>query len=83
MVVWVVASSGPVVVRSITTMASQPNTVVIAGTFSSAGSTQCQAICALNSVDQANPSWSALGTNVQGEVSTVIYAGVCQPLSSS
>jgi len=77
-----VASSGPVVVRSITRMSSQPTTVVVAGTFSSAGSTQCQGICALNSVDQANPSWSALGTDVQGEVSTVTYAGVCQPFSS-
>ena len=75
-----VASSGRVVVLSITTMASQPNTVVVAGTFTSAGSTQCQGICALNSVDQANPSWSALGTDMQGEVSTIIYAGVCQPL---
>lgn len=75
------ASSGPVIVRSITSMPNQPTTVVVAGTFSSAGSTQCQGICALNSIDQANPSWSVLGSNVQGDVSTVTYAGVCPPLS--
>jgi len=62
-----------VVVRSITKSTSQPSTIVIAGSFSHAGSFPCQAICAYNSITQ---QWNALGNGIRGEVAAIAYAGV-------
>ncbi|KAF5389471.1 hypothetical protein D9757_004296 [Collybiopsis confluens] len=67
------ASSGSaVVVRSISTSASKANTIIVAGTFSQAGSLTCKAICSL---DTTSNQWSSLGSGINGEVSTVVYAG--------
>ena len=68
------ASSGKnVVVRSITTSAYKPNTVVVAGTFHQAGTVSCVGICLL---DTTLNQWSALGGGIQGDISSVSYAGV-------
>lgn len=68
------ASSGStVVVRSISVSASDSNTIIIAGSFSQAGSLPCQAIC---SFDKTLKQWNRLGNGIQGEVSAVSYAGV-------
>jgi hypothetical protein len=67
------SNSGNVVVRSITTSSSKANTVIVAGSFSQAGSLNCQAIC---SWDTSKLQWNALGNGVQGEVSSISYAGV-------
>jgi hypothetical protein len=68
------ASSGSVVVRSLTTSQSKGNTIIVAGSFSSAGSTTCQAVCAW---DTENSQWNALGNGIQGDVTAVAYGGVC------
>lgn len=62
-----------VVVRSISKSASVPTTLFVAGSFSQAGSLRCQAIC---SFDTATKQWNALGNGIQGEVASVVYAGV-------
>lgn len=67
------ATSGSnVVVRSITTSTYMPNTVVVAGTFHQAGSINCVGICLL---DTTLDQWSVLGGGIQGDVSSVSYAG--------
>ena len=68
------ASSGSsVIVRSITESTRDDETVVVAGSFTQAGSTPCRAICSLNVNSKA---WSALGNGIQGDVAAVVYAGV-------
>lgn len=68
------ASSGSaVVVRSITASTSTKNVVIVAGSFASAGSLQCRAIC---SWDTSSKQWNALGSGIQGEIAAVAYAGV-------
>jgi hypothetical protein len=62
-----------VVVRSITVSSSEPNTIIIAGSFSQAGSLRCQAVCSL---DANSKQWNALGSGIQGEIASVAYAGV-------
>ena len=62
-----------VVVRSISKSTSLPTTLIVAGSFSQAGSLRCQAIC---SFDTATKQWNALGNGIQGEVTSVVYAGV-------
>lgn len=62
-----------VVVRSITKSSSKEDTIVIAGTFSQAGSLVCESICSINTVSK---QWNSLGNGIQGEVSSVVYAGV-------
>ncbi|KAF7793786.1 hypothetical protein EIP86_004907 [Pleurotus ostreatoroseus] len=66
------ASSGSVVVRSITASPSQDNTLIIGGSFSQAGSVACRAVCSYNI---PNKQWSALGSGIQGEAAAVAYAG--------
>ena len=63
-----------VVVRSITQSTFQPTTLIVAGSFSQAGSLHCSAICGFDTVTK---QWNALGNGIQGEVSSVVYAGVC------
>ncbi|KAJ3999992.1 cortical protein marker for cell polarity-domain-containing protein [Lentinula boryana] len=66
------SSGSSVIVRSITTSTSKANTVIVAGTFAQAGSLTCQAICSL---DTASNQWNSLGSGINGEVSSVTYAG--------
>ncbi|KAJ1304739.1 hypothetical protein OPQ81_005877 [Rhizoctonia solani] len=68
-----VASSGSTVtVRSITGRPSNTDTVIVAGTFASAGQLTCEAVCAW-SIE--NKQWSQLGSGIKGDVSSVAYAG--------
>jgi len=46
--------------------------IIVAGSFSQAGSLTCQAIC---SYDGVNKQWNALGGGVQGEVASVTQSG--------
>ena len=62
-----------VVVRSISASTAKTNTIIVAGSFSQAGSLQCHGICAWNPQDQ---QWNALGNGIQGDVASVAYAGV-------
>lgn len=66
-------TNSPVTVRTITASPSQANTIIVAGSFASAGSTSCKAICQFQF---ENKVWSALGSGIQGEVASVAYAGV-------
>ena len=66
-----------VVVRSISQSTSMTTTVIVAGSFSKAGSLLCQAIC---SFDTVTKQWNALGSGIQGEVASVVYAGVRLPV---
>ncbi|EMD37469.1 hypothetical protein CERSUDRAFT_114109 [Gelatoporia subvermispora B] len=65
-------SGSSVVVRSITASPSQSDTLIIAGSFTQAGSNACRAICAFGT---SSKQWSALGNGIQGEVASVDYAG--------
>ncbi|KZT19900.1 hypothetical protein NEOLEDRAFT_1076882 [Neolentinus lepideus HHB14362 ss-1] len=65
-------SSGTPLVRSISASASSSSLIIVAGTFSTAGSLACNGICSWN---KATSSWAALGNGIQGEVSSVAYAG--------
>ncbi|KAG6915394.1 hypothetical protein DXG01_011713 [Tephrocybe rancida] len=67
----------PVVVRSVTKSASKDNTIIVAGTFSEAGSLRCQSICAY---DTSSKQWNTLGSGIQGEVASIAYAGDSQEL---
>ena len=68
------ASSGSsVVVRSLTTSTAKANTVIVAGSFTQAGSLTCRAVCSL---DTSSKQWNVLGNGIQGEVTSVSYAGV-------
>ncbi len=66
-------SGASVLVRSITDSTADDHTVIVAGSFAQAGSTPCRAIC---SFDITTRKWTALGNGIQGDVSTVVYAGV-------
>jgi len=66
-----------VVVRSISKLTSMPTTLIVAGSFSQAGSLRCQAIC---SFDTVTKQWNALGNGIKGEVASVVYAGVRLPV---
>ena len=78
---WVVSSvpalqgtnGASVVVRSISASATKANNVIVAGSFSEAGSLQCHAICAWDVQDQ---QWNPLGSGIQGDIASVAYAGV-------
>lgn len=67
-------SGSTVVVRSITKSTSKPNMIIVAGSFSQAGSLRCQGICGF---DTQGKQWVTLGSGIQGEVTSVAYAGVC------
>ncbi|KAF9458443.1 cortical protein marker for cell polarity-domain-containing protein [Collybia nuda] len=66
-----------VVVRSITKPSSQTNKIIVAGSFAKAGSLQCQSICLF---DTESKQWNALGNGIQGEVTSIAYAGLNQEL---
>lgn len=72
--IWVPASSGQPVVRSLSTLADG-SSLIVAGSFSSAGSTQCSGICKF---DINSLTWSALGSGTTGDVESVSFAGVSQ-----
>ena len=69
-------NSLPAVVRSITKSRSKSNTIIVAGSFTSAGALPCAAIC---SFDSTTLQWNALGDGITGEAASVTYAGVCAP----
>ncbi|CCM00402.1 uncharacterized protein FIBRA_02432 [Fibroporia radiculosa] len=66
------SSGTSVVVRSVTTSPSQSNIIVVAGSFAQAGSIACRSICFY---DASTEQWSALGNGIQGDVTSVSYAG--------
>ena len=70
-------SGSSVVVRSISRSTSMPTTLIVAGSFSQAGSLRCSAIC---SFDTVSKQWNGLGSGIQGEVTSVVYAGVRLPV---
>jgi hypothetical protein len=70
-------SGSTVVVRSISQSTSQPTTLIVAGSFSQAGSLHCTAICGFDTVTK---QWNALGNGIKGEVASVVYAGVRLPI---
>ncbi|KAJ8488922.1 hypothetical protein ONZ51_g3241 [Trametes cubensis] len=65
-------SGETVTVRSITASPANNDDVIVAGSFSQAGSTACRAIC---SFDTTKSQWNALGNGIQGDVAAVVYAG--------
>ncbi|KAF8210076.1 cortical protein marker for cell polarity-domain-containing protein [Mycena galopus ATCC 62051] len=67
------SSGAAVVVRSITVSTAKTNTIIVAGSFSQAGSLPCQAVCSL---DVTSKQWNALGSGIHGEIASVAYAGV-------
>lgn len=67
------ASGSSVVVRSLTATQARSNTIVVAGSFASAGGVNCNAICLL---DINSKQWSTLGSGINGEVASVAYGGV-------
>jgi hypothetical protein len=66
-------TNSQVTVRSLTRSSSEPDTIVVAGSFAQAGSLRCQSICAFDTISK---QWNALGKGIQGEVASVAYAGV-------
>lgn len=69
------STSGPVILRSLTSSTSQSNAIFAAGTFNSAGGVNCEGICRL---DTNSKQWSQLGSGINGEITSVSYAGVGQ-----
>ena len=61
------------IVRSISKSTSQINTIIVAGTFSRAGSLRCEAVCLY---DTSRHQWDVPGAGVSGQVMAVAYAGV-------
>ncbi|KAG1735082.1 cortical protein marker for cell polarity-domain-containing protein [Suillus paluster] len=66
------SAGSSVVVRSITTSIYKSDAVIVAGSFAQAGSVSCQGICLF---DTSLNQWSALGGGIQGDISSVSYAG--------
>ncbi|KAH0827775.1 cortical protein marker for cell polarity-domain-containing protein [Lanmaoa asiatica] len=66
-----------VIIRSITATPYKSNTIIVAGSFAQAGTVVCQAICLF---DTTLNQWSALGSGVQGDISSVSFAGSNQEL---
>ena len=62
-----------VVVRSITATSYKPNTIIVAGSFAQAGAAVCQGICLF---DTTLNQWNPLGSGLQGDISSVSFAGV-------
>ncbi|KDQ21696.1 hypothetical protein BOTBODRAFT_99589 [Botryobasidium botryosum FD-172 SS1] len=65
------ANGGAVVIRSLSMAPAIANTLLVAGSFTGAGSLPCVAICAWNIPTR---QWSSLGSGVRGEVASVDYA---------
>ena len=70
-------SGSTVVVRSISQSTSIPTTLIVAGSFSQAGSLHCPSLC---SFDTVTKQWNPLGSGIQGEVASVVYGGVRLPV---
>ncbi|KAF8622348.1 hypothetical protein AX15_007080 [Amanita polypyramis BW_CC] len=70
-------SPHPVIVRAITKSRSKGDTVIVAGSFASAGALDCAAICSFGSTTL---QWNRLGSGIAGEVASVAYAGANQEL---
>ncbi|KAG5646314.1 hypothetical protein DXG03_003911 [Asterophora parasitica] len=66
-----------VVVRSITKSPSKHETIIVAGSFSQAGSLRCQSICAYTT---SSKQWNTLGDGILGEIASIAYAGNNQEL---
>ena len=62
-----------VVVRSITATPYKANSIIVAGSFVQAGTVACQGICLF---DTTLNQWNTLGSGLQGNISSVSYAGV-------
>jgi len=62
-----------VVVRSITSSTYKSGAVIVAGSFAQAGSVSCEGICLF---DTTSNQWNPLGSGIQGDISSVSYAGV-------
>ncbi|KAJ2913249.1 hypothetical protein MD484_g7161, partial [Candolleomyces efflorescens] len=71
------ASGSTAVVRSITKSSSSSANIIVAGSFAQAGSLRCPGICAL---DINSKQWNNLGSGVQGEVASIVYAGDSQDI---
>ncbi|KAF9237843.1 cortical protein marker for cell polarity-domain-containing protein [Melanogaster broomeanus] len=70
------ATSGSyIAVRSITTSTYKPNTVIVAGSFAQGSTVVCQGICLFDTVLN---QWSALGSDMRGDITSVSYAGLRQ-----
>ena len=63
-----------VVVRSVTATSYKPNAIIVAGSFAQAGTAVCQGICLF---DTTLNQWNPLGSGLQGDISSVSFAGVC------
>lgn len=72
-----VTSPRSVIVRSITKPRSGGNTIIVAGSFTSAGALSCAGIC---SFDLTTLQWNLLGNGIEGDVASVAYAGANQEL---
>ncbi|CAO1613791.1 unnamed protein product [Parajaminaea phylloscopi] len=59
---------------TVTAIAHKPDTtqIVVAGSFSAAGVLPCENVC---SWDTSSQTWTPLGGGVQGQISTIDYAG--------
>jgi hypothetical protein len=68
-----------VVVRTLQQVPSSSNLLIVAGTFTNAGSVACDAICVWDTNAKA---WTALGSGLKGEVSSIDFAGVSRPISA-
>ncbi|KAF8433112.1 cortical protein marker for cell polarity-domain-containing protein [Boletus edulis BED1] len=66
-----------VVVRSITATSYKSNAIIVAGSFAEAGTVACQGICLF---DTTLKQWNALGSGLQGDISSVSSAGSNQEL---
>ncbi|KAG0703224.1 cortical protein marker for cell polarity-domain-containing protein [Suillus ampliporus] len=66
------SAGSSVVVRSITSTTYKSDAVIVAGSFAQAGSLSCQGICLF---DTTLNQWSQLGGGIQGDISSVSYAG--------
>lgn len=66
------SAGSSVVVHSITSSMYKSDAVIVAGSFAQAGSVSCQAICLF---DTTLNQWSSLGSGIQGDISSVSYAG--------
>ncbi|KAF8554722.1 hypothetical protein OG21DRAFT_1439806 [Imleria badia] len=66
-----------VVVRSVTATSYKPDTIIVAGSFAQAGTVACQGICLF---DTTLNQWNALGSGMQGDISSVSFAGSNQEL---
>ncbi|KAI9569562.1 cortical protein marker for cell polarity-domain-containing protein [Boletus coccyginus] len=69
--------SSVVVVHSITATSYKPNTIIVAGSFAQAGTVACQGICLFDTI--AN-QWNPLGSGLQGDISSVSFAGSNQEI---